>query len=273
MPEGPQPQNLAPRSAKLTPSSAPVFQSTKNPIPTPSHRPPISNTAAPIPFPATPKYIRPPRQPSAPTQSKTLDSQLSDRIKRQSTEVLKLVILRASEKMPEGPQPQEFATNPVGCPNSRPIDRVRRVRFPNHRLDQPRSRRHFLQSRRHLLEKILRHIFRRRIHGLERFQIVLKLVIDLRYDSAQRMLHVRKIHQQPDSVELRPFDRHLHAIIMPMHVLALPLIPAQRVARRKRLFHTYSKHYFPFSMKKNYHFERNKPTLLLFRFLLRNRSA
>jgi len=35
---------------------------------------------------------------------------LSDRIKRQSTEVLKFVILRASTKTPEGPQPQESAT-------------------------------------------------------------------------------------------------------------------------------------------------------------------
>src|SRR5882724_2112752 len=70
-------------------------------------------------------------------------------------------------------------------------------------------------------------------------------MIQPRDNSPQSMLHVRKVHQQPNPIQLRPFNRNLHAIVVPMHVLALSLVSAQRVPRRKRLFHTYSKHNSP----------------------------
>src|SRR6202008_1807237 len=48
-----------------------------------------------------------------------------------------------------------------------------------------------------------------------------------------------------DGVELRPFERHAHAIIVAVHALALAAVAAQGVPCRKRLFHADLKHFSP----------------------------
>src|SRR5260370_40856406 len=59
------------------------------------------------------------------------------------------------------------------------------------------------------------------------------------------LLELREVHQKPDRIELRPFQRHAHPIIVAMDVLALAPVPAQGVPCRKSLFHTDLKHFSP----------------------------
>src|SRR6266852_4050344 len=53
---------------------------------------------------------------------------------------------------------------------------------------------------------------------------------------------MREIDQQSDVIQLRPLQRDLHPVIMPVGILALALVAAQGVTRRKRIFNTYLKH-------------------------------
>jgi hypothetical protein len=125
---------------------------------------------------------------------------------------------------------------------SRPVLRPASIRLPQNHIRDPRSRRQILQSARHLIIKILRHIFRRGIHRLKGLQIVHKLVVQPPHNLPHNRFQSRKIHQQPNRIQLRPLERHPHAIVVPMHVLALPLVSAKRMPRRKCLFHADLKH-------------------------------
>ncbi len=59
------------------------------------------------------------------------------------------------------------------------------------------------------------------------------------------MLQMCEIYQQPDRIELWPFERHAHAVIMPVRVLAFAFVSAQRMARGKSLFNADLKHISP----------------------------
>ncbi len=48
-------------------------------------------------------------------------------------------------------------------------------------------------------------------------------------DVANHPLQMSEIVEQSDGIELRPFQRDSHLIIMPVHVFALSLVPAQGV--------------------------------------------
>src|SRR5437016_8305227 len=108
-----------------------------------------------------------------------------------------------------------------------------------------RAWRQILQFPRHLIVKILRHIFRRRIHSLERFEIVHKLVIEPAHDLPDHLLELREVHQKPNRIELGPFKRDAHTIVVTVHVLALAAVTAQGMSCRKVLFHADLKHVSP----------------------------
>ena len=88
-------------------------------------------------------------------------------------------------------------------------------------------------------------IFRRRIHRVKRRLIVQKFVVEPLDHFAQHPLQVREIVEQPDRIQLRPFQRHPHPVIVPVRIFALALVPAQRVPGRKCLFHADFKHAHP----------------------------
>ena len=48
--------------------------------------------------------------------------------------------------------------------------------------------------------------------------------------------------EQADGIELRPLQRHLYAVIMPVRILAFALVAAQGVPRRKCIFDADLKH-------------------------------
>src|SRR5258708_35196412 len=126
-----------------------------------------------------------------------------------------------------------------------PVLRPACIRFPQNDVRNARALRQTLQLPRHLIVKILRHIFRRRIHGLEGFEVVHGLMVEPADDLANHMLELREVHQKPDRIELRPFEGHAHAIIMSVHVLALASVSAQGMSCRKGLFYADLKHVSP----------------------------
>ena len=63
--------------------------------------------------------------------------------------------------------------------------------------------------------------------------------------SRNHLLELGEVDEQADRIELRPFDRNAHAIVVPVHVFAFAAITAQRVTRRKCLFDANLKHPFP----------------------------
>src|SRR5260370_881403 len=126
--------------------------------------------------------------------------------------------------------------------------RVRRtacIRLPQNDIRHPRARGQGFQLAANFIVKILRHIFRRRIEGLEGFQIVHELVVKPAHDLADHVLEPCEIHQKPDRIELRSFERYTHAIIMAMNVLALAPVAAQGMSCGKGLFHADLKHISP----------------------------
>src|SRR6266481_5493696 len=126
-----------------------------------------------------------------------------------------------------------------------PVLRPAGVRFPQDDVRNSRARRQPLQLPRELIVKILRHVFRRRIHGLEGFQIVHELVVEPAHDLADHLLEPCEVHQKRDRIEPRPFERHAHAIIVAVHVLALASVSAQGMSCRKGLFYANLKHVSP----------------------------
>src|SRR5216684_3030753 len=138
----------------------------------------------------------------------------------------------------------------IGSPVSkqlgpRPVLRPARIRFPQNHVRNPRPRRQILQLPRDLVVEILRHVFRRRIHGLEGFEIVHELVVEPAHDLADQLFEPCEVHQEPDRIELRSFERHAHAIIVAVHVLALASVPAQGMSCRKGFFYADLKHCSP----------------------------
>jgi hypothetical protein len=78
--------------------------------------------------------------------------------------------------------------------------------------------------------------FRPRVQHVERRQIVQPLVIQRSTTGVHQLLHLHEIHQQPDGIQFRDPPRHLAAVVVAMHVLALALCNcAARVRRRKSL--------------------------------------
>jgi hypothetical protein len=49
------------------------------------------------------------------------------------------------------------------------------------------------------------------------------------HDPPNHLLELREVHQQPDRIELRPFQRHAHAVIVTVHILALAPVTPQGV--------------------------------------------
>src|ERR1700674_2438526 len=126
-----------------------------------------------------------------------------------------------------------------------PVLRPARIRFPQNDVRDARTRRQILQLPRDLIVKILCHVFRRRIHGFEGFEIVHKLVVEPAHDLADPLLEPCEVHQKPDRIQLRPFERHAHAIVVSVHVLALASVTAQGMSCRKSLFYADLKHCSP----------------------------
>src|SRR6266581_112759 len=133
-------------------------------------------------------------------------------------------------------------SNPLG---PGPVLRPAGVRFPQNDVRNARPLRQTLQLPRDLLVEILRHVFCRRIHGLEGFKVVHELVVEPAHDLADHLLEMCEVHQKPDCIELRPFERHAHAIIVAMHILALAAVAAQGMSCGKRLFYADLKHVSP----------------------------
>src|SRR5215469_1625294 len=128
---------------------------------------------------------------------------------------------------------------------SRAILRPARVRLPQNHVGDFRPRRHTLQLPGDLVVKILRHVFRRGIHALKGLQIVHELMIQPPQHLANNSLHLHKVHQQADRIELRPFHRNAYAVIMPVGILAFAFVAPQGVPCRERLFHADLKHFAP----------------------------
>src|SRR6267143_30052 len=126
-----------------------------------------------------------------------------------------------------------------------PVLRAARIRLPQNHVRYPCSRRQPLHVPRDLIIKILRHVFRRWIHRLERFEIVHELMIEPAHDLPDHLLELREVHQKPDRIELRPFQRHAHPIIVAMDVIALAPVPTKGVHCQKSLFHPDLKHFSP----------------------------
>src|SRR5713101_4045386 len=126
-----------------------------------------------------------------------------------------------------------------------PVSRQARVRLPDSYLRDPRARRELRQQPQRFIVEVLRHVFSRGVYRSKRFQVVQELVIERLDDLAQRRLQMEEIGEQPDGIELRAFHGYPHAIVVPVRILALALVPAQCVARRKRLFHADVKHLSP----------------------------
>src|SRR5260370_1629468 len=126
-----------------------------------------------------------------------------------------------------------------------PVLRPACIRFPQNDVRHARTRRQLLQLPRDLIVKIFCHVFRRRVDGLERFEIVHELMVEPPHDLADHLLEPREVHQEPDRIQLRPFERHAHAIIVSVHILALASVSAQGVTCRKSLFYADLKHCSP----------------------------
>src|SRR6266851_1327087 len=153
--------------------------------------------------------------------------------------------------MGEGPQRKTppkrksaAAAAPAHAPPSRPrpVQRASRICLPHHNIRNPRPRRQRFHLPGHYLIKVLRQILRRRIHRPKRLQIIHKLVIQPADNFPNHPLQFREVAQQPNRIQPRPFHRNAHPVIVPVHVLALPAISAQRMSRRKCLLHANLKH-------------------------------
>src|SRR6266852_3543687 len=124
----------------------------------------------------------------------------------------------------------------------RPVQRASRICLPHHNIRNPRPRRQRFHLPGHFLIKIFRQVLRRRIHRPKRLQIIHKLVIQPADNFPHHPLQFREVAQQPKRIQPRPFHRNAHPVIVPVHVLALPAISAQRMPRRKCLLHANLKH-------------------------------
>src|SRR5258708_32318566 len=70
-------------------------------------------------------------------------------------------------------------------------------------------------------------------------------MVQLAIDRADQLLESREVHQKPDRIELRSFERHAHAIIVAVQILALTPVTAQGISCRKSLFYADLKHVSP----------------------------
>src|SRR3989440_6294440 len=76
-------------------------------------------------------------------------------------------------------------------------------------------------------------------------EIVHELVVELAHDLADHRLELREVNQESGGIKFRAFQRHAHAIIVAVHVLALPPVTAQGMPCRKSLFYANLKHVSP----------------------------
>ena len=86
-------------------------------------------------------------------------------------------------------------------------------------------------------------VFRRGVQLGEGRDVVEKLVIELADGGVNRVLEVFEIAEQPDGVEFRALQRHADLVIMPVNILTLAAVAAQRMARRETFFHPDLKHW------------------------------
>src|SRR5271157_2121395 len=110
------------------------------------------------------------------------------------------------------------------------------------------ARRAAVHSLRGFVEKILCDVLRRWIECVKRRLVVQKLVVHSEDDFLQDLFHVSKVVQQPDRIQGCPFQQDLHFVIVAVRVLALPLIAAQSVARRKSFLNADLEHVRPFGL-------------------------
>src|SRR5438309_3342597 len=93
-----------------------------------------------------------------------------------------------------------------------------------------------------LIVKVPGHVLRRRIDGVKRGDVVQELMIQAADDGANQLLDVPEIDQQADGIQLLAFHRHLHPVVVAVHIFALAAIVAQGMSRRECLFHGNFKH-------------------------------
>jgi hypothetical protein len=86
-------------------------------------------------------------------------------------------------------------------------------------------------------------IFSGWIDRIEGSLVVQELVIDVANEISQDSFEVREIKEQAYRIKLFAFNFNTHAIVMTVRILALALVSAQGVSRRKCLFHTDLKHF------------------------------
>src|SRR6266849_8578533 len=118
------------------------------------------------------------------------------------------------------------------CPRPvclRPVSRRSRVSLPNRDASDSRAFGHRVHLPSGFVIEILREIFGRRINRVERRLFIQEFMVHLADNVADHALQMSEIVKQSDGIELRPFQRDSHLIIMPVHVFALSLVPAQGV--------------------------------------------
>ena len=97
------------------------------------------------------------------------------------------------------------------------------------------------------LEEESGQILGRWIDGLEWFQIINHLMIEVFHGRAQRGLELLEVKQQAAVVQVFACECDEHAVVVAVWVLTLPMIISQIVAGRESRFHCYFKHWVSFS--------------------------
>src|SRR5258706_11137054 len=118
--------------------------------------------------------------------------------------------------------------------SKRPIGGGRDVGFPDFHFADPRT--WGFESAGDLIVKVPGHVFRRRVDGVKRGEIVQELVVQAADDGADQLLDVAEIPQQADGIQFFSLHRHLALVVVAVHIFALALIIPQGMPRRECLF-------------------------------------
>src|SRR3989454_11013894 len=101
------------------------------------------------------------------------------------------------------------------------------VGYPNRDAGDSRARRQSCNLLRSFLVEMFCQVFCRGIDARESRQVVEKLMVEPLDDAADNLLEMEEITKQTDGIELCPFNRNLHLVIVPVQVLALSAIAPQ----------------------------------------------
>src|ERR1700758_1043320 len=119
---------------------------------------------------------------------------------------------------------QKMSSAGAGPSNLSPVGRRSCVGLPDSDGCDSGSLGHRVHLPRSLVIKKLCKILRRGIDGIEGRLIVQELVIDSLNDTANHALQMREIKEQANRIQSGPFEDNSHFVIVPLRVLALPLI-------------------------------------------------